>query len=199
MKTLYGSASNGIDLLAALEQCGGVLFQPLAVALLYTPGWCGFAQVRPVASGVELILPVLEERRFDPATVFEARIFGQQAELRWLKQWPNKGRAVLLAEEDVSSYLDDELMPIQSIDIIDQTYLLWGEGVPANPRELPRNWSRLAMARIGTLDVPYPLDDRPAVSEKDQRIHLIAREYVDVDEHGNAAVVEERLMKLARA
>lgn len=195
---LYGRASDNIELMEAVEHCGGLLLQPSAIALLYTPNWCGFAHLKRAGSEIKAILSTRDERRFDLATVFEARVFNERAELRWLKQWPNKGRAALIAEEDISEYFDQEAGKFAEVDHIDQTYLLWGKGVADKAGELPEKWSRLAMARIGTLDVPYPLDaSRSAVTQAGGRIQLNAREYLTViDEHGNVAVVEERLKNL---
>jgi CRISPR-associated protein (TIGR03984 family) len=193
---LYRRANNNVDLQAALEQCSEVLLNDFAIALLYTPAWCGFAQIGPTAN--DWRIPPQVDRRLDRDSIFEARIFSERAELRWLKDWPNKGRAALISELDISGYLGAGADTMQGDNFIDQTYLLWGEGIEAT-NELPERWSRLAMARVGTLDVPYPLDDRPIVSERNQRIHLVAREYLNViDEHGNVAVVEERLVKLER-
>jgi CRISPR-associated protein (TIGR03984 family) len=196
---LYSRAAKAIELMSAIKQCAEVLFQSPPVALLYTPYWSGFAQVERSNGSIEMIPALREEASFDPALVFEARVFNDHAELRWLKQWPNGGRAALIAEEDISECLDDEIGTFEVTDSIDQTYLLWGEGAGAKPGELRPGWSRLAMARIGVLDVPYPLDTRRAVSGSGERIHLLAREYLSADEHGNVGVVEERLRKLARA
>ncbi|MEP7341948.1 MAG: CRISPR-associated protein Csx19 [Acidobacteriota bacterium] len=198
---LYGRANNNIGLMEAVMHCGDLLFQSPVIALLYTPDWCGFAQLEQAGSEIEMILSARDERRFDLASVFEARVFNEQVELRWLKQWPNKGRAALIsAEADISKYLDYEAGTFVGVDHIDQTYLLWGEGARAKKGELPANWSRLAMARIGTLDMPYPLDaSRSAVSQSGERIQLVAREYLDADVYGNVAVIEERLLGLAPA
>lgn len=197
---LYGRANNDIELMKAIEDCGDILFQSPVIALLYTPDWCGFAQVEQAGSAIDLTLSARDKRRFDAASVFEARVFSDRAELRWLKQWPNKGRAALIAEEDISKYLDVEAGTFENADFIDQTYLLWGEGVEPKRDKLPANWSRLAMARIGTLDVPYPLSSGlSAVSQQGERIYLVSREYLavpDDEPHGNVTVVDERSMKL---
>ncbi|MEK6410289.1 MAG: CRISPR-associated protein Csx19 [Acidobacteriota bacterium] len=197
---LYGRASDNIEWIDAVAHCGDLLFQSSVIALLYTPEWCGFAQLERAGNEIELIFSARDERRFVLNSVFEARVFSKQAELRWLKRWPNKGRAALISEQEISKYLDDEAGTFAEIDHIDQTYLLWGEGAAANTGELPANWSRLAMARIGTLDVPYPLvASSPAVSQSGERIQLVAREYLDADVYGNVAVIEERLLGLAPA
>ncbi len=197
---LYGRATDGIDLLAAIKQCKDLLLKTPSTALLYTPDWCGFAQVDLKNGSVELTVSPHEQDRYDREAIFEARIFNAQAELRWLKQWPNKGRAALIAEEDVSGYLAVAAGTFPDAESYDHPFLLWGEGAAAKPNELLPGWSRLATARIGTMDVPYPLDPkRPTVSVPNERIYLIAREYLavpDDDEHGNVSVVDERLMKL---
>lgn len=197
---LYGRSNDNIELMEAVKHCGDLLFQSPVIGLLFTPGWCGFAQLERASDEIKPILSPRDERRFDLDSVFEARVFNEQVELRWLKQWPNKGRAALTSEDDISQYFAEKAGTFTEVDFIDQTYLLWGEGVAAKTSELPANWSRLAMARIGTLDVPYPLDvSRSVVSQSGERIQLIAREYLDADDHGNVAVIEERLRKLARA
>lgn len=195
--TIYARASNNISFPTALKHCAGILLNHPAIALLYTPSWCGFAQVGAAAN---LVFPMHKGEGFDQDSVFEARVFSEAAELRWLKDWPNEGRAALISEQDISGYLDQPAGAYSSDNCLNQTYLLWGEGIQAPNDELPDRWSRLAMARIGTIDVPYPLDQRELVSGKDERIQLLTREYLDViDAFGNMAVVEERLVKLERA
>jgi CRISPR-associated protein (TIGR03984 family) len=179
-----------------LKHCSGILRGHPVVALLYTPSWCGFAQL---GAAVNLILSKHDSERFDPDSVFEARVFCEVAELRWLKDWPNEGRAALISEQDISGYLNHPAGTCSSDNYLNQTYLLWGEGIQAANDGLPERWSRLASARVGTIDVPYPLDQRELVAGKDERIQLLTREYLDViDDFGNVAVVEERLVKLER-
>jgi CRISPR-associated protein (TIGR03984 family) len=161
--------------------------------LLYTPAWCGFGQLGAAA---DLIVSLPD---FDEDSIFEARVFSEAAELRWLKHWRHKGSAALISEEEISGYLDTDAGRYSSDDCLKQTYLLWGEGIKAANDVLPDRWSRLAMARIGTIDVPYPLDQRELVTGKGERIQLVTCEYLDViDEFGNVAAVEERLVKLER-
>jgi CRISPR-associated protein (TIGR03984 family) len=195
--TLYARAGNNISFQEALKRCAGILPGHPAIALLYTPSWCGFAQVKVDAS---LVLPKRNGKGFDRESLFEARVFSEAAELRWLKDWPNEGRAALISEQDISGYLDRPAGTYSSDNCLNQTYLLWGEGIEAANEALPDRWSRLAVARIGTIDVPYPLDQRELVTGKGERIQLLTREYLDViDDFGNVAVVEERLLKLERA
>ena len=196
---LYGRARNDVDLLTAIEQCGDLLLQAPSIALLYAPDWCGFAQVEQKNGSVVMDPSPGAAKRFDQAMIFEARVFGEQAELRWLKQWPKQGRAVLIAEHDISKCLADDAGSFKDTDHFDHSYLLWGEGT-TNFHELPTNWSRLAMARIGTLDVPYPMNSGlSSVTQQNERVYLVAREYLavsDDDQQGNVSVVDERLLKL---
>ena len=192
--TLYARASNNISFQEAVKQCLRILAGNSAIALLYTPSWCGFGQLGAAAN-----LIVSQPADFDEDSIFEARVFSESAELRWLKHWPNKGRAALLSEQEISNYLDTDAGRYSSDTCLTQTYLLWGEGIEAANAALPERWSRLAMARIGTIDVPYPLDQRELVTGKGERIQLVTCEYIDViDDFGNVAVVEERLVKLER-
>lgn len=193
---LHGRASDNIELKEAVAHCGELLFQSPVIALLYTPDWCGFAQLERVGNQINW-----SESKSVLDSVFEARVFSEHAELRWLKQWPNNGRAALISEEDISQYFNQEAGTFVEVDHLPQNYLLWGEGAAAASGELPANWSRLAMARIGTLDVPYPSEaSGSVVSKTGERVRLVAREYLnEIDDHGNVCVVEERLLKLARA
>jgi hypothetical protein len=61
--------------------------------------------------------------------------------------------------------------------------------------DVPDGWVVLAEARIGLMAVP--LDGDPPGA--DEHVYLHAVEYVDVDQIGNCAVVEERLTRLAPA
>lgn len=186
---LYGRASkSNISLLEALEKCKGILAG--AVAIIYSPSFCKFAKFE----NGKLMDEKLQE--LDIKTVFEARVFNPHAELRWLNVSNGQGRAVLISEENISQYLDDEIEDLTTVKdgITEQTYLLWGKGV-VRP-STPQGWSRLAAARIGALDVPIA-DIHPK-----QQVKLVAREYIGLcegeagKEYGNVAVLEERLMYL---
>lgn len=187
--TLYGRTSkSNISLLGALGKCKGTLAD--SVAILYSPSFCKFAKFE----NGKLMDEKLQD--LDISTVFEARVFNPHAELRWLNVSNGQGRAVLISEENISQYLDDEIEDLTTVDdgIIEQTYLLWGKGVVRSPSTSP-DWSRLSAARIGGLDVPI------AGIQTKQQVKLIAREYIglcegDAGEYGNVAVLEERLIKL---
>jgi CRISPR-associated protein (TIGR03984 family) len=183
-RILYSRAADNITLVDALKNCAGCF--PDAVGLFYSPESCQFAKVQgdrvTDATGKDL----------DLNRVFEARIFDRQSELRWLNQPNKKGKAVLLSEIQIVSYLSEDRDTIESInfiDIIDSQYLLWGEGTG----KTDENWSCISAARIGKLAVPI------GKIARNDRVKLRFQEYLGVcDEHGNVAVVEERLMGLIR-
>ena len=192
---LNARSSDSIEFLQAINECGQLL-QP-SIALLYTPDWCGFAQVEQLDGSAKLSVSPEADERFDQATIFEARVFNERAELRWLKQSTGQGRAALISEDDISQYLTQNAAPSCAVQAFSQPYLLWGEGTALGEALRP-NWSRLAMARIGMLDIPYPLDSGLSrVARPGERIYLITTEYfAAVDDHGNVSVIDERLRKL---
>ena len=122
--------------------------------------------------------------------VFEARLFGEEAELRWLAQPDGSGRAVMLTEAD-SEPLSGwrPLTAIEPLDVISQTAILWGTAAPS--LDPGPGWTALSEARIGKLDVPL------AAVEERAYVEAVSREYLaEADQHGNVAVVEERLLRL---
>jgi CRISPR-associated protein (TIGR03984 family) len=123
-RVLHTRAADKLTLLEALEICAGCF--PDAVGLFYSPESCKFGKIQgdqvKDATGNNL----------DLNRVFEARIFNQQSELRWLNQSNGTGRAVLLSQTNIDSYLPDRVAEIEAIDIIDSQYLLWGEGTGQN-------------------------------------------------------------------
>lgn len=124
--------------------------------------------------------------------VFEARAFSEIGELRWLHRAAGRGEGVYLSEEDAGPEGWPRGEDLDAIDKKDEEYLLWGEGLG---RGTP-GWSDLATARIGTLSVPVESVARGG------RVILRFREYFGLapgaagERHGNAAVLEERLLGL---
>ena len=190
INSLQTRAADNLSFADALAQCRAVL--PDAVALLYAPHFCAFAQLQ--SNGTLTAAQGVLEIEF-LATVFEARLFTPQVELRWWHQQGGTGRTVLLTDDQANLALDNYLSsPDQQslVGTIEQTYLLWGKGV-AKPAELPASWSRLTTARIGRLHIPAP-------NVTCGYVHLKVREYLaETDQHGNVAVVEERLLELVPA
>jgi len=160
-------------------------YLPTAIALLYTPKNCQFATF----TEGRLCVATEEISRDQLAQIFEARIFNQDYELRWLNQRQGQGKSVLLWDkEELEATKQNLKKQTPIIRTLDQTYALWGEGTGISPSE---GWSRLAAARIGKLDVPIK-----QLSAK-QRVYLKTREYLKQDErYGNVSVAEERLLSL---
>lgn len=188
MTTLYGRASKeNISLEAALNQCAVLLKD--SVALVYAPSFCKFAKFEN--GGLSLV----DDSSL--STVFEARVFNQNVELRWLNLSNGLGRAVLISDLELKSVFNDEVdvSLTQILDTIPQQYLLWGKGM-VRSSSLPQGWSRLATARIRALDVPIT-----GIQPK-QQVKLIAREYIGFcegeagEKYGNVSVLEERLLGL---
>lgn len=182
-QTLWYYRAEALTLEAAIAACQRQLEG--AIALLYSPSACQF---------LRLLNGAFQDsygRTVNHLTdVFEARIFTEQCELRWLNREAGAGDTVLLTETSQSingfQKADQEFK-----SILDQEYLLWGEPV-LNPQGIQDGWQRLAEARIGKLDVPIS----QKLSNKKQRVYLRTREYIDTLEYGNCAVIEERLVKL---
>lgn len=183
MRTLQGRSQKEISLVDAIGNCQDCF--GTAIGLFYSPELCSLLQV----TGTEVKDSKNSIVNLD--RVFEARIFNEHYELRWLNDRGGQGTAVLLSEEPITSYLKTNIPAITAIDTQKQTYLLWGEGFPA--KDLEVGWSRLATSRLGELDVPIT-----GVTQKGQRVRLKAIEYFHcLDElYGNVVVVEERLTGL---
>lgn len=121
-----------------------------------------------------------------PADCFQITAFDGRTELRWLADGAG-GRAVWLAEQ--ADALPSEPGGGVAFDhTLDQRSVLWGE--PAAP-ESP-GFSAWSSSRIGLAH--YPCE--PGLAR--DRAVLEALEYIAHDEHGNAAVVERRLVAIRR-
>jgi CRISPR-associated protein (TIGR03984 family) len=147
--------------------------------LLYSPGECVLARLvdgklRGPSGEVAL------------DAVFEARLFSERAELRWISDGGGAGPAALLSDDLVPDDVRKALSVDASIkcdaEPISQTYLLWGTAAGGGRAD----WSALYEARIGTMHVPC------AVAEGG-RLCLKAVEYLMEDDHGNVSVAAERL------
>ncbi len=178
-----------------------------SIGLFYTPTQCQFGRWEESAQ-----ISDAHGKPFALEQVFEARLFHEQAELRWLRE-PNTdglGRAVYLFDEankapDWQGWQRAE--PLNELSINANQYLLWGEQWQASDQanEIDdfdqNNWSMLATARIGKWFVPVP------GLKKNQRVRLKTQEYFglprDPDgkltlagQHGNQVVIEERWLSL---
>ncbi|MCX7701797.1 MAG: CRISPR-associated protein Csx19 [Gemmataceae bacterium] len=182
---LFVYTRQNVQLQEALSVFAGLAGENRATAILYSPRHCELA----ILTRGEL--QNAEGQAVSLNYVFEARIFHEAAELRWLNDpSPEKRhRAVILTEQDVSPYLEgwNREKANDVIDKLEQTYLLWGEGTG---RAVNDGWSELATARLGGLKVPVS-----GVGKKDF-VLLHSVEYIVEAEHGNAIVFDERMVKL---
>lgn len=129
------------------------------------------------------------------AGAFSLRLFGPDADLRWVAAGPGVGRAVLVTE--TAAGLDDgwtdTAVPV--VDVLDGTYALWGRRFTA----ATSGWCAASERRTGPLTVPAPVPDAGDGPWPAEYLCLHHREYVGVDGHGNARVVEERLTGIRTA
>ena len=183
--TLYRYRADGqMSLMAAIASCQEALEG--AIALLYSPQSCTMARLAPDGT-----LRDAGDRAVDLTSVFEARLFNPLCELRWLNRLAGMGDAALISEAAQNSLTGFAAKDPQTCEPLPQQYLLWGERA-RNTKAESNAWQRLADARIGKLDIP--LDQE---FTQDQRVYLRTREYLDaVDDYGNMAVIEERLVNL---
>ncbi|MBL7487455.1 hypothetical protein I6A60_05920 [Frankia sp. AgB1.9] len=165
-----------------------------ATALLSTPS--AFLLARVSADGACV---TADGTAVDPDDVFEARAFTADVELRWVRRLAS-GEGVLLGE-DVTGGGE-----ATGLAAHDGHYLLWGEHEPAADRA---GWRALSSHRIGLLLVPA---DGGVATAPGNRLRLVVREYlaydlplaepdpsgdaIDVKGHGNAYVLDERLVRV---
>lgn len=202
--TLYSHALSDVTLDAALKNYADLDIASGAVALLYGPRKCRFALWDAAAKK----LKDEHDGEVNLAHYFEARVFNQTAELRWLSNAQGRGRAALLAESSYDNFAAPKEISLYNGKTLEQTYLLWGQGfvspTAADGKPAAAVWGCLSEARIGQLYVPHPCQDK-------QRLRLKAREYLGYveqeddegklipDPNGNVVVVEERLLGLEAA
>ena len=167
--------------------------QELRYGLLYGVGRGGCQMARVVDGR-------LETRGAGPRRTFEARVFASDRELRWVAdadrvgKGPMEGMAVLLVDSVEAPSCPEgwerSRTPLEPLEVEPGVnavgrYLLWGTS-----RVCEQGWSQLFEEQVGRLWVPVEL---PVGSMAGLRY----REYVDtIDDHGNVAVVAERLSAL---
>jgi len=178
-----------------------VIQLPLAeetVGLFYTPNQCQFGRWKggEITDAQDKIIALKD--------IFEARLFHETAEMRWLRE-PNTdelGTAVYLFDTQPSFKGEGWQKEILSeLTKGENQYLLWGEYWNTQ-QELAAGWSCLATARIGELFIP-----EPNLQKRNQRVVLKTLEYFGLPydaegnltlhgEQGNQVVVEERWLNL---
>jgi CRISPR-associated protein (TIGR03984 family) len=185
--SLYAIARNNTTLQDSVHACQTVWEIEGAIALLYSPRKCQFARLHCQTDTVQFL--DYEDNSVDITNVFEARIFNDHAELRWLNQEKGRGRSVLLSEQEKRLQDYEAIDVLTDLEQLDPRYLLWGEGW-TKPEQWSEQWSRLTLARIGSIPVPI------ANLQQSSTVALKVREYLKADDYGNLSVVEERLVKL---
>jgi len=181
----FSYCSRGPLTLTDAIRCAGRAGQ---VAILYTPRRCCFGLVDETGS-------VRDEAgaAIDLEPVFEARVFGEGRELRWVKTDGRHGRAALLGSHEVT--LDgfepvggpnDELRDA-GVHPLERSYLLWGTVIQTTD-----GWAEVGERRIAPFAVPVD-GVRPG-----DEICLKATELVSHDAYGNAYVAAEMLVGLER-
>lgn len=175
---LYRQTLESVRLEDALKGFAAEL--PEATALLYSPAWCRLVRWQEGA------LHGPGQASIDCRAVFEARIFAEAGELRWLHESGGRGRASYVAEARPSVTMGT-LHEQPCIDRLEQGYLLWGsaQSVDANA-----GWARMALARVGAFDVPV------REAQPGKRVRLKTIEHLARAEHGNTIVCDERLVGL---
>ncbi len=179
MYTLYSRFKEGITLKDALEAAKNAI-GPNAVALLYSYQVCHVAKL----AGTEF--KVSNNEAIDLNSVFEARVFSESAEFRWLNTNAGLGNAALLSEGELDIKAWDEA-DLNYLEAADNRYLIWGSALGNAD-----GWSSLSAARIGTVEVPIS-------ATKEQSVKIVTKEYLghrEYDKYGNVEVIEERLIKL---
>jgi CRISPR-associated protein (TIGR03984 family) len=184
---LCRQSQQNISLQDALNKVQNLM--PGAIGLFYSPQACSFGrladgQVTVCRNGKQ----GWQEQTLDLSSVFEARVFNEQTELRWLSIPNSKGKAVWISEELEKKFASDS-PELTYIKALEQTYVLWGKRLE---QPVPEKWSILSAARIGSIAVPISLG-----ANNQDTVILHSREYLgEMGEYGNVAVQEERLMKL---
>ena len=173
---LYISHKEQTDLEAAIKN-----FPTGSWAILYSPKHCHLAKLENGQFEIaESEKDGINVKKVSFEQIYEARIFTEKAELRWLKD-EKDGTAVILSEDENLQF--DAKVSDKTYTAICQKYLLWGQSTNTTDG----NWTQFAEARIGAFFVPIA-----NVADKGYA-QFTAVEYLKEFEDGNVAVFEERL------
>jgi CRISPR-associated protein (TIGR03984 family) len=186
LKKLFISREENIDLQNSMKKFFNTFGR--AKALLYTPKECHLAFLDCDSSFFR------PDKTIVVGEIFEARIFNETAELRWLKRSGGADTAVVLSKSNQKCLADEPSQDVEVFDFIHQHYLLWGEELESKTNEgqqqskaSPKEWTRFAAARIGSFYVPVTLN------AGETRARFTAVEYLKKYADGNVAVCDERL------
>ena len=198
--SLHRYTRETITLEDALSDCTAILVSggKDAVAMLYATNRCVLARLQ------DGILVDQDNAAVDTSSVYEARVFSDNADFRWLNREAGSGDGALLSESQLQ--LDSAWKDQGNVDLgntsagtIKQSDLLWGESVG-----LPnRGWVKMATPRIGGYYVPLAETVESPKSETNVaklRLQLNAIEYLCQEaRHGNVFVAEERWLNISVA
>jgi len=184
LKGLSGDRKGSSSDSAAGKDAVALLFSPrrFRIALFYSNGFHD-------ASGKEIAPD-------DLASVYAARFFNEEAELRWQQRPGGDSEAIVICEQQFFAGWDTPKKKQEYIEAVDQRYICWGryqqDGVADGADEDGRIWGRLVEDRIDSIPVPVG-------ASKGDRIQLIWKEYLAVvDEYDNVASIDERLLRFER-
>ena len=166
--TLQITRKENTDLESALKD-----FPFDSFAVLYSPGACHLA----LWKNQKFITLNSKEIR----AVFEARVFNETAEFRWLKDG-NAGTAVMLSEDVKIGFA--EKVSSAAHETINQNYLIWGQSTGKSEN----GWTKFGTARIGSFFVPVP-----NIADKGYAQFTAVEYLASEDENGNIFVADERL------
>lgn len=209
LSKLESYSQRNITLFKALEECANLLKN--GIALLYSPQKCQFTRFK---SGKLYELYKKDDNNYQERAInlkeymnnyiFEARIFNENYELRWLNEKNGIGRsAVIFDNNNGCSQLSAAInwksyKSLEYIKAQTQNYLIWGKKTLNLPNQSTNldNWQILSSARIGSINVPLINEIKQKLT-KDKRVYLKTCEYLQkIDDYGNVTVIEERLIKL---
>jgi len=143
----------------------------------------------------------------DESVPFEARAFNEDYELRWVatpdgfdpEEHDSKGEAVLLTEKKLDLPTKKLDLPTNSWDETqtpfveknEVSYILWGKLCKTDS---PAECLSMYDHRVGKFELPRAACGKE-VSEEKPRPAILTLEYIATDdEHGNCAVIAERLI-----
>ena len=192
---LYGQAENNLSLQASLDKVKTSALLEGAVGLFYSPRSCAVGRMK--ASGeIETLRKVNNEWSVKPlglASVFEAKLFTQSAELSWLNNSTDVGgRTVLVTPDKTEKTFFEQSLEMPDIyDVLPQSYLVWGQYDSDSERVPIENWTIVSTSQVGQLAVPVTAQANRGFAS------LKTQEYLASDRHGNAYVKYERLLNLS--
>jgi CRISPR-associated protein (TIGR03984 family) len=194
--TLHSQARDNISLAEALEQTSAQLQE--AIGLFYSPQACTLGRIDSHGK-VEKLQQTKQKWQIQPFedlnSVFEARLFNPTAELVWLNSTTaENGKAVLITDIGIDKVFEPN-GELTAYEALDQSYLIWGkydERATDTLTEAEKSrWSIVSTSQIGQLAVPKEYEHN-----KDHMV-LKVREYLVIDDYGNAYVKYERLLNLS--